>query len=169
LDTNGIYKFSWLYYIIKRTNVPAFHLPIEIGRIPGGFLKCPISIIIGMLLSLPLICFHKLSHALILKTLNKDSPIVHLLTLKPCCIPQKPIPLTVFKIDLLAPLWIIGVLGILLFVFTETALFTIVFILMFQILCSAKGLYWFYKLKNIPNDRYVICDGLSAIIYKNSN
>lgn len=128
----------------------------------------------GAILSSPLICLHELSHALVLKILNKDTPIVHLFTTKPRCIPQKPIPLSVLKLDLIAPLWILGVLSVLLFIFIiidtdESKLLTLVFILIFQVWGSAKDLYWFYKIKNIPNDRYVICDGLSTIIYKNSN
>lgn len=126
------------------------------------------SFAIGTALSLPLIYLHELSHAWVLKTLNKDTPAVRF-GLTPSCVACKPVPLPVFVVNLLAPLWILGVLGILLSLSVivgakEYFSKTLSFILIFLTFASAKDLYWLHKLRKIPHNRIVLCGGLTATV-----
>lgn len=122
---------------------------------------------LGIISMIPLIYLHEFSHAWTLKLLNNDSPTVQF-GLKPCCYSQKPIPLKVFAIDLIAPLWIVFVFNglIILNNINNKPGLSLSFIFTFLIIASAQDLYWLYLIRKIPKDRMVHCYGKKAIVYR---
>ena len=127
------------------------------------------SFFIASIISFPLVCFHECSHYCVLRFWNHDIPAIHF-GLKSYCVPQKPVQLPVFVIDLIAPLWIIVILGIVLFfqiIFDISKPYCLItaYAFIIQLYGTATDLYWLYLLRNTPKDRYVICNGLSAVVY----
>lgn len=124
-----------------------------------------------MITSLFGVYLHENSHKWLLKLLNDDEPTIIFDLLRSCCIPNKPVPLDIFILDLIIPTWITGSWGIIttLLVIFETCKTTIwitFFSMVFSLAGQVSDFYWLYLLHNTPRDRYVICDGLSAIVYR---
>ena len=125
------------------------------------------SLFLGAIACILLIYIHEFSHYWTLRLLNSDNPTI-LFGLMPCCSSQKPIPLKVFVIDLIAPLWMIFVFnGLIIYnnLNNKPAL-AFSMILTYLVYTSLKDLYWLYLIRKIPTDRMVICYGHEAIVYR---
>lgn len=125
---------------------------------------------IGIILNFPLIWAHEHAHALVLRKLNKDKPIVTI-GIKSYCSAQKPIPMPIFRLDLLMPLCIPVLLiallsGLIASGICEMPRLIIGFTAFLSLLTSTNDLYWFYKLRKISKDWYVECNGLTAKVYQ---
>jgi len=154
---------SWLLLLLVLFFI--FLLVISLTRYPyyyvvGSLFALAIAII-------PLSYLHEFSHCWTLRLLNNDNPTIYYDSM-PCCSSQKPIPLKVFVIDLIAPLWMIFVFnGLIIYnnLNNKPALaFSI--ILTFLVYTSLKDLYWLYLIRKSPKDRMVLCYGYEAIVYR---
>jgi hypothetical protein len=125
------------------------------------------SLFVLALAIIPLSYLHELSHVWTLRLLNNDNPTIHFDSM-PCCSSQKPIPLKVFVIDLIAPLWMIFVFnGLIIYnSLNNKPALAFSMILTYLVYTSLKDLYWLYLIRKIPTDRMVICYGHEAIVYK---
>ncbi len=131
------------------------------------------SFFVASIISFPLVCLHECSHYCVLRFWNHDMPVIHF-GLKSYCVPQKPVRLPVFVMDLIAPLWIIAILGITLFFqgilgISKSYCLITAYTFIIQLYGTATDLYWLCLLRNTSKDRYVICNGLSAVVYALDN
>ncbi|MGI5922113.1 MAG: hypothetical protein ACOX6I_10300 [Syntrophomonadaceae bacterium] len=125
-----------------------------------------------VLIMLNVLCLyiHEHSHGWVLKTLLNDNPEIHLLR----CIPNRSVPMPVFLIDLIAPIWIIAALGLmniyLYIFFSHSPLIWVgMFTLVFQFVGMSSDLYWLALLIKAPVDWYVNYEHDKFVVYEPVN
>lgn len=122
-----------------------------------------IGLIIIAVLFLPCRYLHEQSHAFVFRLLLNDKPIIYYGLNRACCISTHPVPVGVYRIAALAPIWIshfFAILAVILYIFSMPQILVWIAGLtsVFQVLLMMSDFYEFIKMRGLPSDFMITKD-----------
>mgnify|MGYP000868624220 CR=1 FL=1 len=122
-----------------------------------------IGLIIITVLFLPCRYLHEQSHAFVFRLLLNDKPIIYYGLNRACCIPTQPVPVGIYRIAALAPIWIshfFSIFAVIFYIFSMPKILVWIAGLtaVFQVLLMMSDFYKFIRMRSLPSSLIIKID-----------